>query len=114
MTDFESFWASFPRRVGKLAAQKAYAKARRSASASDILAGVRRYVAHKPHYADFCHPTTWLNQGRWMDEYPAEQSVNPLAWMDECRTEHGGECGSHYRHDFRMKLDAMKREQRTA
>lgn len=68
MTDFERFWAAFPRRVGKLNAMKAYAKSRKTASAEDILAGVERYIARKPEYADWCHPTTWLNQGRWMDE----------------------------------------------
>lgn len=68
MTDFDQFWAEFPRRVGKLAAQKAFVKARKIASQQEIIDGVRRYVANKPDYADYCHPQTWLNQGRWLDE----------------------------------------------
>lgn len=68
LTEFEMFWAQYPKKVGKLAAQKAYAHARRLASAEDILTGIEAYRRTKPAYADWAHPTTWLNQGRWMDE----------------------------------------------
>lgn len=68
VSDFDHFWASYPRRTAKLTAVKAYERARRLASADDIMAGVERYKQRKPEYADWCHPATWLNQGRWMDE----------------------------------------------
>lgn len=83
---FEQFWDIYPRKVGKIAAAKAYCKARQSASHADIMAGLRRYLTSKPAYADWCHPATWLNQGRWMDEpdakpvKPAEQSLENAAW----------------------------------
>jgi hypothetical protein len=67
-TEFDTFWQQFPRHVGKLAAKKAYQKARKQASAEDILNGIERYRRAKPAYADWCHPATFLNQGRWMDE----------------------------------------------
>jgi hypothetical protein len=77
MTEFDRFWARFPRRVGKLAAMKAYQQARMLATAEEILAGVDNYIRHKPAYADYCHPRTFLSQGRWMDEYDdPRQSVN--------------------------------------
>ena len=67
--EFNDFWRAFPKRVGKLAAQKAYLKVRRSGTAQDeLMDGIEEYRRHKPAYADWCHPTTWLNQGRWMDE----------------------------------------------
>jgi hypothetical protein len=69
MNGFEAFWILFPRRIGRLAAMKAYERALKLASADVILEGVERYKANKPEYADWCHPSTWLNQGRWMDEY---------------------------------------------
>ena len=69
MSDFDTFYAAYPRRVGKLDAIRAYAKARTVATADEILAGVALYQANKPEYADWCHPATWLNKGRWMDEY---------------------------------------------
>lgn len=29
----------------------------------------------KPTYADYCHPKTWLHQGRWMDEADPQQDA---------------------------------------
>jgi hypothetical protein len=70
--DFTAFWAAYPRRVGKLDALKAYEKARKVDSAENIMAGVERYKQHLPDEARFvCHPATWLNKGRWMDEEDA-------------------------------------------
>ena len=85
-TDFDQFWKSYPRRVGRLDAIKAYAKARTVASAAEILAGVELYKAHKPEYADWCHPSTWLNKGRWMDEYEAAppRQVETCPHTPEC------------------------------
>ncbi len=65
---FEDFWFSYPRKVGKLAAEKAYTKALKQAAPDVIWAGLQLYLKTKPAYADWCHPATWLNQGRWMDE----------------------------------------------
>ncbi len=33
------------------------------------MAGLRVYIANKPDDRDWLHPSTFLNQGRWMDEY---------------------------------------------
>lgn len=79
--DFKTFWATFPRRVGKLAALKAYKKARQLASAEEILQGIAQYKQSKPDYADYCFPTTFLNQGRWLDEPEAPKS-NRWHWED--------------------------------
>ena len=73
---FEEFWTAYPRRIGKLAAMKAYRKARTMASAQEILDGIARYKAAKPSYADFCFPATFLNQGRWLDEADAVPSYD--------------------------------------
>ncbi len=67
--EFDTFWQAYPRKIGKLAAMKAYRKALTLAKPEEILAGVKLYIENKPDYADWCHPTTWLNAGRWMDEY---------------------------------------------
>lgn len=72
--DFGEFWKHYPRKVGKLAAFREYAKARRHASAAEILAGVERYRQHLPDDLQFvCHARTWLHQGRWEDEYEVER-----------------------------------------
>lgn len=68
MSEFDQFWEKYPRRVGKLDAMRAFEKARKMASLAEILEGIDLYMATKPEYADYCHPSTWLNKGRWMDE----------------------------------------------
>lgn len=72
-SDFDSFWEAYPRKVGKGTAKKAYAKAVRSASPEQILSGVQAYKANKPSYADWAHPTTWLNAERWSDVYAEDK-----------------------------------------
>lgn len=72
--DFEAFWQAYPSKVGKLAAKKVYEKVRRGGIGQDeLLDGITQYVATKPAYADYCHPRTWLSQGRWMDEVTVER-----------------------------------------
>lgn len=69
---FQAFWAVYPKRVARLAAMKAYAKALRLASAEQILAGVERYTQSKPDWQQWAYPASWLNAGRWLDEPDAQ------------------------------------------
>lgn len=68
MDSFSEFWSAYPRKVGKLIAMEKYRKALKLATHEDIMAGVQRYIETKPDDIDWCHPKTWLQQGRWMDE----------------------------------------------
>ncbi len=72
--DFDAFWLAFPRRIGKGAARRAWAKASILATIPEIMAGVERYASVcKTKEKEFiCHPSTWLNQERWTDEYSNE------------------------------------------
>lgn len=88
LTAFEEFWRAFPNRIGKLHAKKAYEKARKSVSQQELLDGVDRYISMKPSWQDYCHPATWLNQGRWMDEAVEERRTTYIPWV--CR--HTPEC----------------------
>ncbi len=63
------FWPQYPRKVARRAAMKAWMRERRNATLEEIMDGLARYKANKPQYADWCHAATWLNQGRWEDEY---------------------------------------------
>jgi hypothetical protein len=65
---FDEFWSVYPRRVAKLAAQKAYAKALKIASPDKLIEGAKRYAAEKVGDAYIKHPSTWLNGGCWDDE----------------------------------------------
>jgi hypothetical protein len=78
---FDDFWASYPRKVAKRAAEKAYASAiKRGAEPAEILTAVRRYAAvaatSDPKFV--AHPTTWLNQGRYDDEPSTAAGRAPL------------------------------------
>jgi len=79
--DFAAWYAAYPLHVGKGEAEKAYAKARKAASASDLLEGIGRYRSGKPDYAEWSHPATWLNKQRWLDEY-SRPGGNGAAAMD--------------------------------
>jgi hypothetical protein len=70
---FAEFWAAYPRKVGKLTAQRAWSK--RRPPLSEVLAALEvwrnsgdwrreggRYIPY---------PATWLNRGGWEDELPA-------------------------------------------
>jgi hypothetical protein len=105
--EFAAFWAAFPRRTGKLDAIRAYEKARRLDSAENILAGVERYKLNKPEYADWCHPSTFLNKGRWMDE-DDQPVVIPKQeyWADVCAREHGGQCINRFLHELKLRESA--------
>lgn len=74
---FDSFWQAYPRKVGKDAAAKAFAKRRPDAALlAAMLAAVERQKASADWRRDggqyIPHPSTWLNEGRWMDEAPAD------------------------------------------
>jgi hypothetical protein len=74
---FEEFWAAFPtgRKQGKGDALDVFRqivagkhKKRRRTSAATIIDAVKRYAATKPDPKYTPKPTTWLNDGRWMDD----------------------------------------------
>lgn len=109
MTDFDTFWAAYPRREAKLNAMKAYDRARRIATAGDILAGVERYKAVMPDEKRFIPlPASFLNAGRWMDDYtpPVKRTVVDADWWDECARIHRGECGGdRMAHHVRKQIE---------
>lgn len=73
---FESFWKSYPRRVAKGAARKAFDKAIKKTTLENMLKAITEYVAKKPEKIDFKHPATWLNGECWDDEWePAQARV---------------------------------------
>jgi uncharacterized protein YdaU (DUF1376 family) len=72
--EFENnFWPIWPNKVGKPAAEKSFASARKRASLDQIISGVRSYVDSKPSDRPWLNPATFLNQDRFNDR-PATQS----------------------------------------
>ncbi len=89
--DFETWWKSYPRRVDKGRARKAYATAAKKAPVEQLLAAAINYAASRagqdPKFTK--HPTTWLNAESWLDEpEPAQQRRIPgmSVWGDDIAT----------------------------
>ena len=106
--EFDAFWAVYPKRIAKISAQKAFMKARRLATFQQIVDGVQRYIRHKPSYADWAHASSWLNAGRWLDEYDAPVKPPEVDWFEECQHLHGGTCEARYQHVTRKHLDDIR------
>ncbi|CAB4127620.1 hypothetical protein UFOVP95_41 [uncultured Caudovirales phage] len=64
---FEIFWKAYPRKTGKGAAEKAWAKATARLDPEVIFSAIAAYPWQEdPQFIP--HPATWLNQKRWLDE----------------------------------------------
>ena len=87
--EFAEFWKAYPRHIAKPRALKAFKAARKRVSLEDMLAGLERYKASKPDYADWCHASTWLNEDRWADDYgPKRDGPAQVDW-DAVAARHG-------------------------
>lgn len=74
--EFAYFWEAWPNKVGKPAAVKALAAARkRGAPFAAIMDGVGNYIRDKPPDRPWLNPATFLNQNRWEDQ-PATVSIH--------------------------------------
>lgn len=69
--EFEQFWALYPNKVGKRAAEKAFIAARKRVEVDRLMSGLATYV-NKSDDRPWCNPATWLNQDRWEDR-PAQR-----------------------------------------
>lgn len=81
--EFEAFWAKYPKRVGKKAAQKAFQNAQNRPQIDDLLEAIDRAMKSEQWRKDggqfIPNPATWLNQGRWDDEPVQVVPVQPKA-----------------------------------
>ena len=76
---FERWWEAWPNKVGIDAARRAFGKVRKSdrVGFETLMAESERYKRCKPVERVWCNPATWLNQGRWLDEWPVEGGRTP-------------------------------------
>lgn len=77
--DFAEWWKRYPHKVAKIAAEKAYRHARlkRRTSAQELLTGLAAYVQHKPAWQSYANAASWLNAGRWLDDYSKPAPSEP-------------------------------------
>lgn len=88
-SSFEKFWSSYPRKVGKGAAEKSWIKALQSTEADTIIASLVAYKFSED--TNFIpHPATWLNQRRWEDAMEKPQTLvhgNPVCYYIESKSD---------------------------
>ena len=70
---FERFWAAYPRKVGKQAAERAWARIEPSPEFADKLLTALELQKQQPGWLEdngqfIPHASSWLNGGRWTDE----------------------------------------------
>jgi hypothetical protein len=72
-SDFEVWYSSYPKKVGKDAAAKAYAKAMRLIAPAELLqASLPRFAQLAKRETQYIpNPASWLNSGGWKDELSA-------------------------------------------
>lgn len=85
---FQQFWALYPKKRAKLDAWKAWQRMDKQYHISNgnfemvIEALKKQAELFKDTDKQFIpHPSTWLNQGRWMDEI--EEKENVPEWLTE-------------------------------
>lgn len=77
---FDSFWKAYPKKVGKGAAEKAFAKAKPDDALTEkmlsAIEAAKRSAQWKKDGGQYIpNPSTWLNQKRWEDELPEEAQM---------------------------------------
>ena len=75
MDDFDMFWMTYPKKVGKEAARKAWAKANPNLTiVLNTLSWQKESNQWFVNNGKFIpNPATWINQHRWEDEQPREE-----------------------------------------
>lgn len=75
---FDLFWKSYPLKVGKTAAKKAWDKAVESEDQDLIIHGALQYAQDPNRHPSYtAHPSTWLNAGRWADDLLPQREIAP-------------------------------------
>lgn len=90
MTDFDTWWAAYPKKVAKRLARKKFNDLAKEMPPLDqmlaILEMQKRSKAWLKNDGEFIpHPTTYLNQGRWEDELEValpKDIVNEKPWHE--------------------------------
>lgn len=79
---FNLFWKTYPRRVAKGDAVKAFARAIKKTTIEIMVAAIRNQVNSvdwtKNGGQFIPHPSTWLNQERWLDEVFTKNPLDTL------------------------------------
>lgn len=79
--DFDSWWAAYPRKVGKGAAKKAWKFALGKTDAATMISALANQIAGGTFTTEsryVPHPATWLGAERWSDEVEGTDGFDPV------------------------------------
>jgi hypothetical protein len=99
---FTRFWGTYPKRVAKDRARKAWdRRIKDGVDAETLIAGAQRYAVERqsqdPKFTK--HPATWLNGGCWEDEAPGAPVID----------EHGNVVGFEREEEEQRRLTPLER-----
>lgn len=91
--EFLDWYTTYPRHESKGLAEKAYIKARKKASAGELMAGAERYANDPNREPQFTKlPASWLNAGCWEDgPLPPRSQPQPRPTGSQTRLQAGFE-----------------------
>lgn len=103
---FDDWWKQYPKKVGKIDAQKAYRAAiKQGATPQTLLDGLRRHNANwkaaNTERQYIPNPASWLRKGRWEDELDAPSpsqaapAVNPATGQEATKEDFWYACEAH-------------------
>jgi hypothetical protein len=77
---FDAFWAAYPRKDAKLAARKAFDKAKPTPELVTRMLDALAWQVHRPQWVKdhgqyVPLPATWLHRGQWLDTPPEQPLV---------------------------------------
>jgi hypothetical protein len=80
--DFDEWYSTYPKKVGRPAALTKYKTARKKTNAETLLTGARLMAAAYATDKTYCpNPATWLHQERWNDEQQQQSPVEEKEWF---------------------------------
>ena len=85
---FKEFYAVYPRKVGKLDAEKAWNQMTAHYDKNAILEGAKKFarlcISEGKEKQFIPYPASWLRAGRWMDE--EHETIKPVPLFRPART----------------------------
>lgn len=82
--EFTQWYADYPKKVAKPEALKAFTKARKLVDLETLTEGLSRYketIKKAGTERQFiANPASWLNAGRWEDDYTPQQATGTSPW----------------------------------